>query len=200
MGHGHPVYAVRLQARPWDSTQSLFHPFRQCIFKCNQPYQHLIDRMLHTLGNLFIEGEVLQFQQLTKELQEARQETVDTWAKVCHAQQVEMLASSALTAAHQAVDASAEQFKQVGAYRSLHTHLTRQSFWHVGNDETMVNIRDLLCCQLQAGERPSSPDSDSRELPCDIDHLLERFDKVPTGDHHIEPFVQDGGDNDRYYE
>ena len=34
-----------------------------------------------------------------------------------------MLASSALAAACQAIDASAEQFEQVGAYWSLHVHL-----------------------------------------------------------------------------
>ena len=43
MGHGHLVYAVRLQAQPRDGAQSPFHPFCQCIFECNQPYQHLVD-------------------------------------------------------------------------------------------------------------------------------------------------------------
>lgn len=98
------------------------------------------------MGDPFIEGEVLQFQQLTKELQEAQQEAVDTHAEVRHAQQVKMLATSALAAACQVVDASAERFEQVGAYRSLHTHRTRQSFRHVGDDETMVDICDLLHC------------------------------------------------------
>ena len=77
MGHGHPVYAVKLQARLRDGAHSPFHPFRQCIFECNQPYQHLVNHTLHTLGDPFIEGEVLQFQQLTRELLKARQEVVD---------------------------------------------------------------------------------------------------------------------------
>ena len=76
------------------------------------------------LGDPFIEGEVLQFRQLTQELQEARQEVVEARAEVRHAQQVEMLATSTLTAARQVVDASAEQFEQAAAYRALHTHLT----------------------------------------------------------------------------
>lgn len=75
------------------------------------------------LGDPFIEGEVLQFRQLTRELLEARQEVVDARAEVQHAQQVEMLATSALAAARQAIDVSAGQFKQAGAYRSLHSHL-----------------------------------------------------------------------------
>ena len=61
MGQGHPIYAVKLQARPRDSTQSPFHPFCQWIFEHNQPYQHLINHALHTLGDLFIEGEARQF-------------------------------------------------------------------------------------------------------------------------------------------
>ena len=98
MGRRHPVYAVKLQARPQDGAQSPFHPFRQRIFECNQPYQHLVDHALHTLGDPFIEGEVLQFWQLTKELLEAHQEVVDAHAEVCHTQQVEMLATSTLVA------------------------------------------------------------------------------------------------------
>ena len=86
MGRGHPVYAVRLQAQPQEGTQSPFHPFCQRIFGCDQPYQHLIDHALHTLGDPFIKGEVLQFQQLTKELQEAWQEVVDARTEVHHTQ------------------------------------------------------------------------------------------------------------------
>ena len=71
MGHGHPVYTVKLQARPWDGAQSPFHPFRQHIFECNQPYQHLVNCTLRTMGDPFIEGEALQFRQLTRELLEA---------------------------------------------------------------------------------------------------------------------------------
>ena len=116
MGRGHPVYAVKLQARPRDGAQSPFHPFRQRIFECNQPYQHLVDRALHTLGDPFIEGEVLQFRQLTKELLEARQEVVDAHAKVHHTQQVEMLATSTLVATQQAIDASAARLLRSGVF------------------------------------------------------------------------------------
>ena len=200
MGRGHPVYAVRLQARPWDGAQSPFHLFRQRIFECDQPCQCLVDRTLQILGDPFIEGKVLQFHQLIKELQEAQQEVIDTQAEVRHAQQVELLASSTVATARQAINASIERFEQVGAYHSLHTHLIRQSFRHVGDDETMINTHDLLHCQLQAGGQPSSPNSDSRESPYDIDRLLEHFDDVLMGDRHDEPFVQDGGNDDGYYE
>ena len=64
----------------------------------------------------------------------------------------------------------------------------------------MIDTRNLLHCQLQAGGRPSSPESNTRDLPCDIEGLLERFDDVLPGDHHDEPFIQDGSDDDRYYE
>ena len=67
MGKGHPVFAVKLQARPHDGAQSSFSPFRQCVFKSGQPYQQLVDRAVRGLGDPFIEGEVLQFQQLTQE-------------------------------------------------------------------------------------------------------------------------------------
>ena len=116
MGQGHPIYAIRLQARPRDGAQSPFHPFRQQIFEHDQPYQHLVNRTLHTLGDPFIEGEVQQFQQLTKVLDEARQEVLDACTEVHQAQHIEMLVSSAFTAAHQAIDASIDQFEQVGAY------------------------------------------------------------------------------------
>ena len=111
-----------------------------------------------------------------------------------------MLASSALATARQAVDASTKWFRQVGAYQSLHVHLAQQSLRHVGDDETMVDVCDLLHCQLQAGGRLSSPDSDGQEPLHDIDSLLEHFDDIPTGDCHMKPFIQDGGDDDRYYE
>ena len=61
-----------------------------------------------------------------------------------------MLAMSALAAARQAVDASAERFEQVAVYRALHMHLVRQSFRHVRDDDALVDARDLLHCQLQA--------------------------------------------------
>ena len=51
-----------------------------------------------------------------------------------------MLATSALTAARQAVDASVKRFKQAGAYRTLHPFLFCQALWHVGDDEAMVDI------------------------------------------------------------
>lgn len=110
-----------------------------------------------------------------------------------------MLATSALAATRQAVDASAEQFEQAAAYQSLHTHLVRQSFHHIGNDKAMVDIRDLLHCQLQAGGRPTSPDTDDQRPSRDINDLLAQFNNTPASDRHVETFIQDGSDNDGYY-
>ena len=200
MGKGHPVFAVQLRARPCDGAQSPFSPFRQRIFEYGQPYQQLVDRAVRGLGDPFIEGEVLQFRQLTQELLKARQEVVDARAEVCHAQHIKTLATSALAAARQAVDASAERFERAGAYRILHPFLFRQSFRHVGDDEAMVNVRDHLHCQLQAGGRPSSPSILSDELTPDINDILARFDDALMRDMHEEPFTQDGGDDDGYYE
>ena len=76
------------------------HRLRLVLGRNNrQPYQQLVDRTVQGLGDPFIEGEVLQFRQLTQELLEARQEVVDASAKVRHAQCIEMLATSALAAA-----------------------------------------------------------------------------------------------------
>ena len=112
-----------------------------------------------------------------------------------------MLATSALAAARQAVDASVERFEQAGAYRILHPFLFRQTFRHVGDDETVVNVRDHLHCQLQAGGRPSSPTSpDANSSPPDLADILARFDDSPMRDVHTEPFFQDGGDDDGYCE
>ena len=110
-----------------------------------------------------------------------------------------MLATSALTAARQAIDASVERFEQAGAYRVLHTHLVRQSFRHIGDDDVMVDVRDLLHCQLQAGGCPTLPTSDDREPSGDLDALLARFNDTPVSDHHVETFIQDGGDDNDYY-
>ena len=199
MGKGHPIFAVKLRARPHDGAQSPFSPFRQRIFEYGQPYQQLMDRAMRGLGDPFIEGEVLQFRQLTQELLEARQEVVDVRAKVRHAQHIKTLATSALVATRQAVDASAERFEQAGAYSILHPFLFRQSFRHVSDDKTMVDVRNHLHCQLQAGGRPSSPDPSCIGSPHDIDDLLARFNDSPICDMHDEPFTQDGGDDDGYY-
>ena len=111
-----------------------------------------------------------------------------------------MLASSALAAARQAVDASIERFKQAGAYRALHPCLFRQTLQHVGDDEAMADIRDRLHCQLQVGGRPSSPDpSTSNSPPPDLTTILARFDDTPMREVLEEPFIQDGGDDDGYY-
>ena len=140
MGKGHLVFAIKLRAQPCDGMQSPFHPFRQRIFEYGQSYQHIIDRAVQQLGDPFVEGEVLQFRHLTQELLEAQQEVVDARTEVRHAQQVEMLASSALTAAQQAVDALIERFEQAGAYHILHPFLFRQALRHVGDDEAMVDV------------------------------------------------------------
>ena len=63
----------------------------------------------------------------------------------------------------------------------------------------MVDIRDHLHCQLQAGGRPSSPDTPNNGSPRDINDILARFDDTPMHDMHEEPFIQDGGDDDGYY-
>jgi hypothetical protein len=112
----------------------------------------------------------------------------------------ETLATSALATARQAVDASAEQFEQAGAYQTLHPFLFRQSFRHVGDDETMVDVRDHLHCQLQVGGRPSSLDPSDTSSPHDLANILARFDNSPMRDMHDKPFIQDRGDNDGYYE
>jgi hypothetical protein len=65
MGKGHPIFAVKLRARPRDGAQLPFSPFRQRIFEYGQPYQQLVNRAVCRLGDPFIEGEVLQFRQLT---------------------------------------------------------------------------------------------------------------------------------------
>ena len=88
--------------------------------------------------------------------------------------------TSALAAARQAVDASAAHFEQAGAYRTLHPHLFQQSFRHVGDDAAVIDLRNLLHCQLQAGGRPSSPDVNSHGSPGDLDELMARFDDTPT--------------------
>ena len=201
MGKGHPIFTIKLRARPRDSMQSPFNPFRQRLFKHGQPYQLIVDHAVHQLGDPFIEGEVLQFRHLTQELQEARQEVVDTRTEVQHAQQVKMLATGALAATRQAMDASVECFEQAGAYRTLHPFLFCQALWHVGDDEMMVDVRDHLHCQLQAGGRLSSPISpDSSSPPPDLADILARFDDVPVHDVHDEPFFQDGGDDNDYCE
>ena len=201
MGKGHPIFVIKLRARPRDGAQSPFHPFRQRIFESGQPYQALVDRALQQLGDPFVEGEALQFWHLTQELQEARQEAVEARAEVRRAQQIEMLATSAVAAARQAVDASVERFEQAGAYRVLHPFLFRQTLRHVGDDETVVTVRDHLHCQLQAGGRPSSPTSSgANSPPPNLTDILARFDDVPMWDMHAEPFFQDGGDDDEYYE
>ena len=144
---------------------------------------------------------MLQFRHLTQELQEARQEVVEAHNEVRHAQQVEMLATSALAAARQAVDASVERFEQAGAYHVLHPFLFRQTLRHVGDDKAVVDTRDHLHCQLQAGGRPSSPTpSSANSPPPDLTDILARFDDTPMRDVHTEPFFQDGGDDDGYYE
>ena len=110
-----------------------------------------------------------------------------------------MLATGALAAAQYAVDASAERFEQAGAYRALHPFLFCQSFQYVGDNEMMVNVRDRLHCQLQAGGRPSSLNVSDDDSPRDIGDILARFNNAPVHDLHEEPFIQDSGDNDRYY-
>ena len=64
----------------------------------------------------------------------------------------------------------------------------------------MVDVRDHLHCQLQAGGRPSSPSIPSDNSHPDIDDILVWFDDAPVRDLHDEPFIQDGGDDDGYYE
>ena len=99
------------------------------------------------------------------------------------------------------MDASADRFEQAGAYRTLHPFLFRQALRHVNNDDAMVDVRDHLHCQLQAGGRPSSPSpSSAGSPPPDITDILERFDDPPMRNVHHEPFFQDGGDDDGYYE
>ena len=143
----------------------------------------------------------MQFRHLTQELQEARQEVVEARAEVRHAQQVEMLATSALAATRQAVDASVECFEQAGAYRVLHPFLFRQALRHIGDDEEMVDTRDHLHCQLQAGGRPTSPTPSDSDAPSSaLADILARFDDTPMRDVHTEPFFQDGGDDDGYRE
>ena len=112
-----------------------------------------------------------------------------------------MLASSALTATRQAVDASVERFEQAGAYRALHPFLFRQALRHVGDNEDLVDIRDHLHCQLQAGGRPTSPTPSNSSSPSPaLADILARFDDTPMRDVHAEPFFQDGGDDDDYHE
>ena len=112
-----------------------------------------------------------------------------------------MLATSALAAAQQAVDVSVDHFEQAGAYHTLHPFLFRQALRHVGDDEAMVDTREHLYCQLQAGGRPSSPSlSGSDSPPPNLTSILACFDNTLMCDKHQEPFFQDGGDDDNYRE
>ena len=64
----------------------------------------------------------------------------------------------------------------------------------------MVNVQNHLHCQLQAGGRPSSPDPSDTGSPGNIANILVQFDDSPMRNLHAEPFIQDGGDNNNYYE
>ena len=46
MGKGHPVFTIKLRARPRNGTQSPFSPFRQRLFEYRQPYQQLVDQAM----------------------------------------------------------------------------------------------------------------------------------------------------------
>ena len=99
------------------------------------------------------------------------------------------------------MDESVDRFEQAGAYRILHPFLFRQTIRHVGDNAAMVDTRDHLHCQLQAGGQPSSPNpSSTGSPPPNIADILECFDNPPMRDVHDEPFFQDGGDDDGYYE
>ena len=99
------------------------------------------------------------------------------------------------------MDALVERFEQARAYCVLHPFLFRQALRHVGDDEDLVDIRDHLHCQLQAGGRPTSPaPSDSSPSSPVLASILARFDDTPMRDVHEEPFFQDGGDDDEYHE
>jgi hypothetical protein len=99
------------------------------------------------------------------------------------------------------VDASADRFEQAGAYHILHPFLFCQALRHVGDDKAMVDTREHLYCQLQAGGRPASPTPSSPDSPSpDLAAILARFDDTPMRDAHEEPFFQDGGDDDGYCE
>ena len=64
----------------------------------------------------------------------------------------------------------------------------------------MVDVRDHLHCQLQAGGRLSSPDLSDTSTPHDVSEILAQFDDDPMRDVHVKLFIQDGGDDDGYYE
>ena len=64
----------------------------------------------------------------------------------------------------------------------------------------MVNVCDHLHCQLQAGGQPSSPSPSNEDSPRDIHDILAWFDDDPMCDVHDELFIQDGGDDNGYYE
>ena len=195
MGHRHLIYAILLRAQPRDGTHTPFSPFCQRIFKANQPYQNLVDDALKTLGDPFIEGEVIHFCHFTQELLDARQEVVDSQAAIRHAQQVKLLTTNAFNAIWGDINTSISQLEQFNAHCLLHTNLMHQTVRHISNNDPITNVRELLYFQLQAGGCPSSP-----ELPkCPLTDLASHFDCTPFQWQVNEPFIQDGGDNDGYY-
>jgi hypothetical protein len=73
----------------------------------------------------------------------------------------------------------------------------RESHQHVGDNDNVANVRELLYFQLQAAGCPQSPPIPNPPLS----NLADRFDCTPfewkVTD--AEPFIQDGGDDNGYY-
>ena len=82
----------------------------------------------------------------------------------------------------------------------LQPDMVYANLWALRHSYSFRSVNHLHC-QLQAGGRPSSPTlSNSGSPPPDITDILARFDDTPMRDAHAEPFCQDGGDDDGYYE
>jgi hypothetical protein len=176
---------------------SPYSTFQQHIFEANQPYQPMVDTALRNIDDPFLEGKAIRFQRLMRALQDARQEYVDSQTAMQWAQCLKLLANNALMATCMELDTSIARFEEGDKYSLLHTTLMRESLQHVGDDNTTANARELLYFQLQAVGRPQSPPIPDPPLS----NLMDRFNCMPFKwkVNNDKPFIQDGGDDDRYY-
>ncbi|KAI0245080.1 hypothetical protein BJV78DRAFT_1289196 [Lactifluus subvellereus] len=158
MGKGQPVFMTPLRARPTAGHHTLVTAGKQAILEDNSAFAHLVDRALLALPDLFLQGEVIWYWHLGKEMTKTHAKLVKADREVEKAQRKASLTRNRFTAQQMEFLQSIDRLEEADAYRTMFNNLEDQTRFCTTDTPVEEEAWAQLKMQLQYAGRPYTPE------------------------------------------
>ncbi|KAI0245218.1 hypothetical protein BJV78DRAFT_1288645 [Lactifluus subvellereus] len=158
MGKGQLVFMMPLRARPTVGHHTPVTAGKQAILEDNPAFAHLVDRALWALPDPFLQGEVIWYRHLGKEMTKTHEELAKADREVEKAQRSARLTRNRFTVQQMEFLQSVDRLEEADAYCTMFNNLEDQTRFRTTDTPEEEEARAQLKMRLQYAGRPYTPE------------------------------------------